>query len=458
MVKSPGRGELVTPSERFRFLVMFLFAAALVVAIFSNLLMGKGGGGIDDDLLPREPESRPPVKLDPQILAEIRDATPTQRVHNEEKPWLHMLSQAALLVPGDLERLGMNEKPMPYSEILENPGRFRGEPVWVKARLVENLMVLPIKKLPGVSDIRGSARDQAGNLYYFSMAFRSRRMLGEGDWVKIKGFFFKLRENIKERTRVPYIIGRSLVPSWRDWAPVEDLDPAYFGNILDNTGKDPETTEPESFYHFLSYARNKAGDPEALARAERLDKNSLTRFSNDPVGSRGGKLYTFYVSIMLPTEINRAEENPLELDHITRIWGASVRPLSVIRIIAPGRWKKGGKAAEGPVFELESPGALNKERSLKVTGVFYRNLEYEAAGQDMRRVRCPIFIAAKIEEHGGRQEAFPPIFGYLFIGLVATSVVLIILLVRRDRKKHEEAEKEIRERRRRRREREKEKG
>ena len=414
----------VTPAEWFRLGLMLFFTAVIAFAIFSPFFenLGKRGKNYIEE---KGPVIKVPnIEIDQKILEEIRDDVPRARVRREPKAFQHLLYQASRLVPGSLEYLGLPKEPLDYEKVLKNPKAYRGKPVWVKARLVDDLLVLP-SSLKGVKDVRGKAKDAKGRLYFFSMAQPPKKPLRPGDWVKIKGFFYKLWDPDANGSKVPYIIGLRLYPSWPEWKPVKELDPALFHKIMDGSTIDPEETEPEVFYHFLSYVMNldeKAKDP---ANVEMLSDKDLTGFKNNPKGNRG-KLVRFYAKVLYNPDIRAADENPINLDKITRFWVGTSRPPAVIRLIAP--------RARTDIF---------KGMEIEVVGCFLRNLEYNPKGQSIGKAVAPIIIAAKILIHEYKEDRFWGTAKWILVGILIAAILLLFGLSVYDRKKHQLAEKEM---------------
>ncbi len=423
--------KLVSRGELIRFLIMILLAVALCVAVFTNILFIPG-----PESSKYAPQGRggtvvvPKIHLDPKILAQIRDDKPRFRVQREPKAFEYLLSQAAKLVPGALEYMGLPKEPLDYDAVLKNPGAFRGKPVWVRARLVEDPLVIDVDTLPGVKDVRGKARDEKGRLYFFSMAQTARKPLHKGDWVKIKGFFYKLWDPDARGSKVPYIVGYRLYRSWPRWKPVKELDRTLFPEIMDGSSLDPETTEPEAFYHFLSYVLNLPEEKADPAKLPRLDEIALTRMRNDPNGTRG-KLYHFYAKIIRDPYFLAMAENPLGLKWKTEIWAATSRPAAVIRLILPGRRAD-----------------LRREMEIEVIGCFLRNMEYQASDQKVGMATAPIFVSAWARPHEIPQDTTLDTAKWIIAGILIAFILLLTAVSHFDRKKHLEAEKALARRRR----------
>ncbi len=416
-----GRGELI------RFLIMIFLAAALCVVVFTNIFMLPGpnnsrfapqGGGGGTVLVPK-------IHLDPKILAQIRDDKPRFRVQREPKPFEYILSQAARLVPGALEYMGLPKNPLDYDAVLKNPKAFRGKPVWVRAQLLEDPLVIDVDTLPGVKDVRGKARDEKGRVYYFSMAQPPRKPLHKGDWVKIKGFFYKLWDPDARGGKVPYIVGYRLYRSWPRWKPVKELDRTLFPEIMDGSSLDPEITEPEAFYHFLSYVINLPKEKADPSKLPRLTALLLTKLRNDPAGTRG-KLFHFYAKIIREPQFLAMAENPLGLKWKTVLWAATTRPATVIRLIVPRRRTD-----------------LRREMEVEVIGCFLRNMEYQAADQKVGMASAPIFVSDWVRPHEVPVDTTLDTAKWVVAGILIAFILLLSAVSHFDRKRHLEAEKAL---------------
>jgi len=157
----------------------------------------------------------------------------------------------------------------------------------------------------------------------------------------------------------------------------------------------------------------------------RLDNIALTRLRNDAAASRARRT-RIVAQVQQPPQIRAADENPLGLKWITRLWVISNRPLALFYIIAPGR-------------HIE----LAKGTEVEIVGVFLRNMEYLAAGPNVGTALAPVFLAASCRVPEPMDTGLPASLKWGMGGSMVLAIGLILFLLRRDRKAHAAAMTEL---------------
>lgn len=305
-------------SDKARIIFLVVITAVVVVAYFffrfqSAELAQEAADESSDHIL--APPSRVEVsaKVDPTLLADVKDATVSERVVKEMDPYLHLIKEARRLLPGDMELLGVS---LCDSEaLLADPGAHRGKPLSVKG----NLQWWETESFQDFKLFRGYITTLKGEYIYFTTLSMSED-IAIGDVVKLQGFFFKifsftLPEDGTRVSEAPFIVGRSLISTFYDMDPVTELDMDLLDTIYDYSLEDSTREFREKpLFHILSYVHNMSDEtfasiefPDTLA-AEVLFKASTYR--GKPVTVAGHPIWT-RTRLLGP-----GGENPLGMDKV----------------------------------------------------------------------------------------------------------------------------------------------
>jgi hypothetical protein len=139
-------------------------------------------------------ESTPLPELDPEIMARARDGTRAERLVTDVEPLEHLLERSLLVTPAVARKLGMPAQPEPISRLRQHPDRYRGKYLWYKGQLELLLPPKPGHPVPGYSLYEGLLRTADGEPVLFAFSVPPAEGLAEGDWVRMEGFFLKLRD------------------------------------------------------------------------------------------------------------------------------------------------------------------------------------------------------------------------------------------------------------------------
>ena len=305
-------------SDKARIIFLVVITAIVVVAYFffrfqSAELAQEAAADPTDHIL--APPSRVEVsaKVDPALLADVKDATTSERVVKEMDPFLHLIKQAAKLIPGDMELLKVGR--CDPEALLADSAAFRGKPLSIKG----NLQWWEKENFQDFQLYRGYITTLKGEYVYFTVLNMSDEV-SIGDVVKLEGFFFKIFSFTLpgEGTRVseaPFLVGRRLINSFYEMDPVSELDMDLLGTIYDYSLEDSSREFQEKpLYHILSYV-NELDDetfqsidfPDTLA-SEILFKSSTYR--GQPVTVAGHPIWT-RTRILGP-----GGENPLGIEKV----------------------------------------------------------------------------------------------------------------------------------------------
>ncbi len=305
-------------SDKARLIFLVVITAVVVVAYFffrfqaSDADQGNIAEPTDHILAP---PSRIEVSaaVDPAQLEIVKDSTTSERVVKEMEPFLHLIKQAARLIPGDMELLGVSL--CDTEHLLADPGDSRGQPLSIKG----NLQWWEKEKFQDFQLYRGYITTLKGEYVYFTVLNISDDV-SIGDVVKLEGFFFKIFSFTLpgEGTRVsdaPFLVGRKLISSFYDMDPVAELNLDLLGSIYDYSLEDSSREFQEKpLFHVLSYVHHMGDEtfesiefPDTLA-SEILFRSSTYR--GQPVKVAGHPIWT------RTRRLGPGGENPLDVDKV----------------------------------------------------------------------------------------------------------------------------------------------
>lgn len=287
-------------SDKARIIFLVVITAIVVVAFFffrfqSAELAQENAAATTDHILAPPSRIEVSAKVDPALLVDVKDSTISERVVKEMDPFLHLIKQAAKLIPGDMELL--NVSLCDPEALLADSAAFRGKPLSIKG----NLQWWEKENFQDFQLYRGYLTTLKGESVYFTVLNMSDEV-SIGDVVKLEGFFFKIFSFTLpgDGTRVseaPFLVGRRLINSFYEMEPVNELDMDLLGTIYDYSLEDSSREFQEKpLFHVLSYVHNMNDEtfnsidfPDTLA-SEILFRSST--FRGQPVKVAGHPIWT----------------------------------------------------------------------------------------------------------------------------------------------------------------------
>jgi hypothetical protein len=402
-------------------------------------------------------------ELDRELLATVADATPEQRMMIEPEALSHLLEKSLSVVPTVAEALGRPEQPQAPSILAAAPERFRGSWQWYRGRLA---YVSPGKSghpvegyriFEGFLELEGT--EGPGSVVMFR-ASRLGKDVRVGDWVRIEGFFLKLRDSLvlPEAQRAPLLVGPEIVKDFEPWPRVESLQPDMFAGLADgifakgegrrarfeivdeqDARDDLESSQSEPLWYLAAHALQFRGGPtdtlldwREVPAFVKPDQYRALAFGNDvPRGTRFRLLGTFVMSRWFA-----APPNPVGIAYWSTVWVQSA--------------DLGGKLI--PIWVPRKIENIEFGATLEVRAYWFKRLLYEARAEGGSLALTPVFVAADLDRFVQLPESSAAIaVKYGFAALVAGVVVLFYLMARGDRQRTELHEAALVERRRKRR-------
>ena len=224
--------------------------------------------------------------LDRELLRSVRDASPEDRLTGEPDALAHLLEKSLGVVPTVAEALGRPSEPLPLTVLQAASESYRGAWLWYSGRLRYLSPGRSGHPVEGYKVYEGFietdlATDGAG-IVMFRTGLPSRDA-NVGDWVRVEGFFLKLRDShvLPEAEKAPLLVGSEIVAEPRPWPPVATLDRAVLDTVRDGVygpgdGKelgfsvldaqeghaDLESSQSDPLWHLASYAKHRRNGPE----------------------------------------------------------------------------------------------------------------------------------------------------------------------------------------------------
>ena len=425
-----------------------LLAALVFVTFFYQPSAGKIGEG---SAVEADWDATPVPELDSAILALARDATRSQRLNVDDEPLAHLLERSLAVTPAVARKLGMPERPTPAARLRNAPGSFRGRFLWAKGKLEYLSKPKPGHPVPGYDHFEARLRTEVGEPVLFSFSVPPPEGVKIGGWVRIEGFFLKLRDAHLpvELNQTPWLVGPELFTAYPDWEAVGALDPAVLNRVRDGewkgeskfeNGPDIDKLLAESedvpLWHLASYALNCEttgsdrdawwSEVPALSNREQFE---AFRRGDIPKGTPMRLLGTFVHARVMPAKIN-----PLGIEAWTEAW-VQVRDI-------------GGKTI--PVWiPRRISESWRQNHSAVVHGYFFKRYRYETMEGEVRWT--PLFVAADMTRFTLSTGALSNQFTIAFAGLVGLVATIFFFMSRRDRRQRQRHEADLVARRRKRR-------
>jgi len=380
----------------------------------------------------------PGATIDHDLLAEVRDATESERVIREPQPFLHLLFEAGKLVAGDFRRM---KAPFVddalHERILAAPDAWRGRPLVAKARFsFATEERIPLAE--GGEQFRfwrGVAGDDLGRTWSFSV-LEPPGDLAPGDVIRIEGFFFKklaLFDPVDSRQLIDptlHLIGKRVVKSFLHMPSVRELSPAILSTLRDYEIQDRLDLPDEPLWHVLSYVDNTDADVLAAAAEESVNRES------------GEALYVTSAALLKDPDRYRGEAVRL-LGSMSRDqppWPKDLGPDGENPLDIPVVWHS-LLVHQGPTFTYliskeRPPGWTRGNPTVIVEGIFFKLFTYQA--KNRQTVTCPLVVVKRFVPFTIESEALRSGISWALIGLSVPLVGGLLFWAMRDRKAAEE--------------------
>ncbi|MCA8957033.1 MAG: hypothetical protein KDC87_13225 [Planctomycetes bacterium] len=379
-----------------------------------------------------------PFRPDPKILAQIRDSDAQERSALDHEPLRHLLQKSYNIGPAAAAALGSNRVEADVEMLSAHPEQHRGAFVWFKGRLEqfeeEHISAHPISRARAY---RGRLRTASGAPVVF---FVSKPLPPELDpaakpWVRIEGFFMKIRDEYNLTAGnvlgAPLVIGPSLSKSHPDWDPVTVLDPDVLSRVAiarwdgpsssDRVAGDPAGTghwvseqdmrimlhdsQQVPLWHLASFAKYtdaQRAKAEARVRHEEIfeTKQQYQKFKRGDV--KQGSPWRVR-GLFMGANVFEADPNPAGIQTWSEVW------LQIPRL--------GAKLI--PIWVASDIGAWKIGEGVDIDAWFFKNYAYMP--QEGGERHAPLFVAATLERFAMKSHPATLYAGIgfaLFIGLV----------------------------------------
>ena len=412
--------------ERMKVLAMGIVLALLLFAFFFPGNKPKPSGTL---LIKRPPPVRvEPFRPDSQILAQIKDTEKADRAYIEHVPWSHLVKKSYNIGAAVAEALRRESGGASIKILRAEPAKHRGSFVRFKGRLDEFRAERMMHPLPRATVYKGRLITSEGDpvIFFVSKPLAENILEDKDSWVRMEGFFMKIRDeyllpaNQADIIDAPLLIGPRLEKAYPDWHAVEKLDPAVVQRVknarfdkkhemwLDDEHMYTMLTDSEDvpLWHVASYAIRQHEQVEETGQRHPVIfevKDQYTKFKTgefpqgEPVRLRGS---------FITARVFRAKTNPVGIKYWSEVWmriprlGAKLIPLWIPRDI--GDWNVGD--------------------SLDLDAFFFKNYGY--AVQEGPDRHTPLFVAG-----GLRSFALVSHPATKWIGLGFASFLLMIGIV-----------------------------
>ena len=328
----------------------------------------------------------PVPELDDSLLAEARDDTRTHRLLVEAEPLRHLLAKAINVGPSVAAALQLPEDMVPIEQLQQHAATWRNRWLWYEGKLTQ-LSGREGSAVDGYSIHEAIIELADGNSVVTAFSVEPKDKLQVGDWARVEGYFFKLRDLTYPSTldRVPMLVGRTIERDYVDWPKVTALDAKVFEGFDDSSfwptdlpARTVDEDQTEVLWHLGAYVRDTA-DQWSFAKWRTVEPLSAgepyERLKNNEV-ARGEPMRVF--GTLIRRQTIAAPANPANIKFWTAVW-IQVHGFGghVIQVWVPKK-----------VLELPM------RAQLEVRGFYYRWFVYNAKND---RLRVPLFVAADLD-------------------------------------------------------------
>lgn len=364
-----------------------------------------------DEAVPRGVRE-PLARVDPALLAGVRDGSELERAVLERDAAAHLLEQAGRLVWGDLEQLGL--QPADRDALAASPAAFRGRPLWVIGTLQwqEELQ----DDVLGAC-VQGELRDAQDRPWNF-LSLSQLHDVRTGEVARASGFFLKHWDLLRPdgtRSSGPLLVCEEILRSAFRIEPVTELDRELLLRVRDFDLQDAsQPLESPELYQLLSYVQSTPPerlfaerDPPPEIRPDALMRDT-GEWRGEPVRVSG--------RLLLAREIPLGPrgENPLGVPFAWDLWLSSYQGVS-------------------RVISLQPPEGLEEMKDIvDADGLYFRRYAYENT-RDMPRMAA-VVVASRLQRFVPPENEWLPAAVRVMVGLAAGGAVLFFLLARSDRK------------------------
>jgi len=443
----PKKEALLNKTERNRMIFMGVLLLMVTVAFGASLLKkSKYEQHENDQLGDRLPTEEPIEEIAVRrfdlatIEGDVHDTTPEQRVIIDHEPLAKMLDHTAGYGPGQWKGLQPEELTAEaFAAVLADPDANRAKPFWLRGRL------LSYEERPVGERVAwyGTLETEGGTHCTFMTSSFDTGLFGAVDedliYARLEGLFLEIyrREGDDGWLETPLLVGSRLTKSYPRLDGFNDADLIRLLAAVqdDTTTSGHGMDEVALLAQWLLMDRVAQGWGDQLnwdgPEVKELNNETFNWLTNPENGdiARGTPI-VLPISRNMGSRTENPGENPARLDTITTGW------------IGNFNWTK-----KGAVLKFIAPGALpeiaagDTRQLVRGRGFFLKNLRYQSSQVETRL--APVLVLHSLE-------VFTPVEDknvstvLLFVGgITILLLILIPVLVIRDRKQSEKLHKEL---------------
>ena len=381
-----------------------------------------------------------------RILKKVTDATAADRSVINADAIQHLLKLALNVTPDIAEALKMPERQVAIDDLRAHPDRFRGHYLWFKGQL-DHFEPTQTKQHPVhgykiyEGDLRVPRQDRnPPDVVFFYVSKPADTELKTGDFVRIEGYFMKLRDEhlLAKAEKGPLLIGRQLKRAYPDWQAVDQLDHSVLERVENPIWKNDEwihtrdawlrlsQSEDIPLWHLASFAMYQT---DRLTEEERrrvpyfMDEKMLAEFKH---GSRDQGTSVRIKGRFAYSRIVKADVNPVGIDYWSVVW------VQLPRL--------GGKAV--PVWITKDIGdKWGRLQDVELLAYYFRNFHYRSLNDTERFT--PLFVAADIKLVALPTNPLNSILAYCFLAIVLLLIMVIFTMYRTSVKQTQKHESDL---------------
>jgi hypothetical protein len=361
------------------------------------------------------------------LLANIRDDTPEERLNVSNEALTALLYYAKLLTRRNYEALGIEDLDESRCNAIANdPDSARVAPLRARGQVE----AYSTRQRAGVkfTEFYGTLALDGGGHAHFAFTTPPEVAPEIGEYLMVEGVLVQMlrSETLNGFVDAPLIASRTAISSTPSTVLLDPqaLRLALFEGVKDDEIENVSGLPREPLDQLLLYARERL-ETENWEEATELNNQALNGILQGGEAFRGIP-FRIPVSGNLGAWTERADENGLRLDTMTHGWIGNFSwtgATGVIQWIAP---------FDQPELDQRYGGA----RLVTAKGYFFKNIYY--LKQDQSPHRAPLFVLSEVTPFIPIHDPTPSYIMYGVLGVTALMIALVFFLLRRDKKAAEQ--------------------
>ncbi|MCP3919500.1 MAG: hypothetical protein GY711_28515 [bacterium] len=365
----------------------------------------------------------------PEQLEPIRDPPQQRAVINSQASLTKVYDYGRLFSEAQYRAMGVRLlDAATQAEVEADTDAHRVKPFRVRGEL----LAIAKREREGsyAPEMHGTLRTEDGRFAHFIVSDAPAEA-SVGSWVRVDGVFYKLfRKEVAEDWREgPLLLGREAIEAFAPIALASDLVVPGLAELTDDTFESTTGIPPAVEWGLMAKAQ-KSGESPDWESAPELTAEILGEMFQDGSAFRG-KPFRIPVSRNVGSWVERAGENGLALDQVTRGWIGNFTWKGAVGVIR----------YSAPFANLTLQDWEDSARYVTARGFFLKNVNYEQ--QSGKPGRVPHFVMESVEIFTPEKDTSQAQLMWVVLGATVFLIALFWFLLVRDKKSAARLQEEL---------------